>query len=163
MRTGPATVRARTISGALVFLLIGCADAHTDALTSAHRRALADTVATLFDSLAAIHRDHPDTSILRRLHPPDDTIQFAEGALTETLTGDSLFRRVRALHGPVRTMTQRFTDRTVLMLDINHAVLTAAETVDWADAAGEHRYAGLLTITASRLGHGWVIRSYRGS
>jgi len=81
----------------------------------------------------------------------------------EAVTGDSLFRRVRALHVPVRAMTQRFTGRTVLLLDPNHAVLTAAETVDWTDIAGEHRYAGLLTITASRRGRGWVIRSYRGS
>ena len=48
--------------------------------------------------------------ILRRLHPPADTIQFVEGSLIETLTGDSLFRRVLALHGP--------------------------EQVDWVDATG---------------------------
>lgn len=48
-------------------------------MTLSHRRALADTIATLFDSLAAIHRDHPDTGLLRRLHPAADTIQFVEG------------------------------------------------------------------------------------
>ena len=39
----------------------GCAGPDTAALSAAHRRALADTVTTLFDSLSAIHRDHPDT------------------------------------------------------------------------------------------------------
>lgn len=146
-----------------VFLLLGCADRRTEALSTTHRRALADTVATLFDSLSAIHCDHPDTGILRRLHPPGDTIQFVEGRVIENLTGDSLFRRVRALHVPVSAMTQRFTDRSVLVADANHAVLTATETVDWTDTSGKHRYAGLLTITASRRGPAWVIRSYRGS
>ena len=156
-------MRHRPLLGASVLLLLGCADPRTKGLPVAHRRALADTVATLFDSLSAIHRDHPDTGILRRLHPPGDTIQFVEGNVIEAITGDSLSRRVRALHVPVRAMTQRFTGRTVLLLDPNTAVLTAAETVDWTDTAGEHRYAGLLTITASRRDRGWVIRSYRGS
>jgi hypothetical protein len=156
-------LRHRPLLAAAVLLLLGCADPRTQVLSAAHRRALADSVAALFDSLSAIHRDHPDTGLLRRLHPPGDTIQFVEGGVIEAVTGDSLFRRVRALHVPVRAMTQRFTGRTVLLLDPNHAVLTAAETVDWTDIAGEHRYAGLLTITASRRGRGWVIRSYRGS
>jgi hypothetical protein len=132
-------------------------------LADGHRRALADTVMTIFDSLAAIHRDHPDTGILRRLHAPADTIQFVEGSLIETFTGDSLFRRVLALHVPVRTMNQRFTNRTAYLLDANHAVLTAAETVDWVDSGGGHQYSGVLTITVSRRGDRWVVRSYRGS
>jgi hypothetical protein len=120
-------------------------------------------VLSIFDSLAAIHRDHPDTAILRRLHPPADTIQFVEGSLIEAFTGDSLFRRVRALHVPVRTMMQQFTNRTGHLLDANHAVLTASELVDWVDTTGARRYSGLLTITVSRHGDRWVVRSYRGS
>ena len=148
--------------GSLV-LALSCTNSPAEDLTDRHRGALADTVATLFDSLAAIHRDQPDTGLLRRLHSPGDSIQFVEGAVTEVLTGDSLFRRVRALHRPVHAMTQRFADRSVLVLDVNHAVLTAAETVDWTDTAGPHHYAGLLTIVASRRGAAWLIRSYRGS
>jgi hypothetical protein len=56
------------------------------------------------------------------------------------------------VHGPVRSMAQRFTDRTAYLLDANHALLTATERVDW-----------LLTIAVSRQGSGWVIRAYRGS
>ena len=93
---------------AATLLAIACPDTHTEAVDLAHRRALTDTVATLFDSLAAIHRDHPDLGLLRRLHPPADTIQFVEGTLIETFTGDSLFRRVRTLHGPVRSDSALF-------------------------------------------------------
>jgi hypothetical protein len=144
-------------------LALACQGARTSTLDDTHARALRDTVVTIFDSLAAIHRDHPDTGILRRLHPAADTIQFVEGALIETLTGDSLFRRVLALHGPVRSMTQRFTNRTGYLLDANHAVVTAAEQVDWVDTKGPHQYAGLLTITVSRRGDRWIVRTYRGS
>jgi len=132
-------------------------------LQADHRQALADTVLTLFDSLTAIHRDRPDTGLLRRLHPPSDTVLFIEGSLTEAFTGDSLFRRVLAAHVPVRTMTQRFSDRKAHLLSRRHALLTATETVDWVDTAGAHRYAGLLTLAVSRQGSGWVIRAYRGS
>jgi hypothetical protein len=83
--------------------------------------------------------------------------------LIETFTGDSLFRRVLALHGPVRAMNQRFTNRTGYLLDANHAVLTAVEKVDWLDTRGDHQYSGLLTITVSRRGDRWVVRTYRGS
>jgi len=121
------------------------------------------TLATLFDSLSAIHRDHPDTGLLRRLHPIGDTILFVEGAVVETLTGDSLFRRVLALHVPVRTMKQEFSARTVHLLDGANALLTASERVEWTDAAGPHQYAGLLTLVVSRRGQGWVIRAYRGT
>jgi hypothetical protein len=140
-----------------------CARTGTDAPDPTDRQALIDTVSTLFDSLAAIHRDHPDTGILRRLHPPADSIQFVEGRLIETLTGDSLFRRVLELHVPVHAMRQQFTERTGYLLDQHHAVLTAVEKVDWADATGAHQYAGLLTISVSRRGNRWIIRTYRGS
>ena len=142
---------------------LACKGARPRALDDAHHRALIDTVATIFDSLAAIHRDQPDTAILRRLHPAADTIQFVEGSLIETFTGDSLFRRVLALHGPVRAMNQRFTNRTGYLLDANHAVLTAVEQVDWLDTQGDHQYSGLLTIAVSRRGDRWVVRTYRGS
>ena len=145
------------------WLAAGCGAPRREELSPAHRRALTDTVLTLFDSLAAIHRDRPDTGLLRRLHPPGDTILFIEGSLTESFTGDSLFRRVVASHVPVRRMTQRFSDRRARLLDSQHALLTAAETVDWVDAAGAHQYAGLLTLAVSRQGSGWVIRVYRGT
>ena len=156
-------VRQHLLLAATYCLSSACAGTRPQALDGAHRRALIDTVSTIFDSLTAIHRDHPDTGALRRLHPPADTIQFVEGALIETFTGDSLFRRVRALHVPVRAMSQRFSDRTGYLLDANHAVLTAVEKVDWVDTAGTHQYSGLLTITVSRRGPRWVIRTYRGS
>jgi hypothetical protein len=144
-------------------LAAGCGRSDPKNLDPSHRQALGDSVATLFDSLAAIHRDKPDIGLLRRLHPPTDTILFIEGSKTEVLTGDSLFRRVVAAHGPVRTMKQRFSDRVVHLLDAGHAVLTASEQVDWVDSAGPHQYAGLLTLAVSRRGDGWVIRAYRGS
>jgi hypothetical protein len=156
-------MRRHLLLPAAACVTIACAGTRTEVLDVAHRRALIDTVATIFDSLAAIHRDHPDTGVLRRLHPPADTIQFVEGSRIETLTGDSLFRRVLTLHVPVRSMSQRFSDRTGYLLDANHAVLTAVEKVNWADTTGTHEYSGLLTITASRRGPRWVIRTYRGS
>ena len=148
---------------AAVSLAGACAETRPEALDDAQRRALIDTLATMFDSLAAIHRDHPDTGVLRRLHPQADSIQFVEGTLIETITGDSLFQRVRALHVPVRAMSQRFSDRTGYLLDADHAVLTAVERVDWTDTSGTHQYSGLLTITVSRRGPRWVVRTYRGS
>ena len=147
----------------VILLGIACARAPSETLDQANRRALTDTVTTLFDSLSAIHRDHPDTGVLRRLHPPDDTIQSVEGSVIETLTGDSLFRRVLSLHVPVRAMKQSFSNRTGYLLDANHAVLTAIEQVDWVDTTGAHQYSGVLTIAASRRGRGWIIRTYRGS
>jgi hypothetical protein len=156
-------MRPPLLLAAATLLTIACGDPHPEAPGLVHRRALIDTVTTLFDSLAAIHRDHPDTGVLRRLHPPADTIQFVEGSLIEAFTGDSLFRRVLTLHVAVRSMKQRFSNRTGYLLDANHAVLTAIEKVDWVDTTGAHQYVGVLTITASRRGHGWVIRTYRGS
>ena len=156
-------VRLRFLFLASLSLALGCQGAETVTLDERHRLALIDTVLTIFDSLAAIHRGHPDTAVLRRLHPPTETIQFVEGPLIEALTGDSLFRRVRALHIPVSAMQQRFPERTGLLLDADHAVLTATEVVDWTDTTGAHRYSGLLTITVSRQGDRWVVRSYRGT
>jgi hypothetical protein len=78
------------------------------------------------------------------------------------VTGDSLFRRVLALHRPVHEMTQRFTERRAQVLDRNTAVLTATETVQWADTAGVHDWGGLLTLVVTRGKTGWVIRAYRG-
>jgi hypothetical protein len=156
-------VARRAVLALALLAATSCDRSEVAQLDPAHRRALADTVATLFDSLSAIHRDHPDTGLLRRLHPASDTILFIEGTNTEMFVGDSLFRRVLALHGPVRAMAQRFSERRVHLLDGHHAVLTASENVDWVDTAGSHRYAGLLTIAISRRGKGWVIRAYRGS
>jgi hypothetical protein len=156
-------VRHHFLFAAAFCLASACGGTRPEALDDAPRRALLDTLATIFDSLAAIHRDHPDTGVLRRLHPPADSIQFVEGSLIETFTGDSLFRRVLTLHGPVRAMSQLFSDRTGYLLDANHGVLTAVETVNWTDTTGTHQYAGLLTITVSRRGPRWVVRTYRGS
>jgi len=147
---------------ALVPVVAACTHAEAP-LTAIHRRALADSLVALFDSISAIHRDRPDTGVLRRLHPPTDSVQFVEGGVIETLTGDSLFRRVRALHLPIHTMSQRFTNRTALLLDADHAVMTAAETVDWRDGSGAHRYEGTLTIAVTRRTDAWVVRAYRGT
>lgn len=144
-------------------LLAACGRADRDAPAERPPAPDVAALATLFDSLSAIHRDHPDTGMLRRLHPPGDTLLFVEGSTVEMLTGDSLFRRVQALHIPVRTMAQRFTARSVHLIDESKAVLTATERVDWTDAAGPHVYAGLLTLVVSRRGPGWVIRAYRGT
>jgi SnoaL-like protein len=146
-----------------VWLAAGCGSPGPDQLSSGHRQALADSLLTLFDSLTAIHRDRPDTGLLRRLHPVSDTVLFIEGSHTEAFTGDSLFRRVVASHVPVRSMTQRFAERRALVLGRSHAVVTAEETIDWVDTMGVHQYAGLLTLTVSRRENGWVIRAYRGS
>jgi hypothetical protein len=156
-------MRQHLLLAATLYLSSACAGTRPESFDEAHRRALLDTVSTIFDSLTVIHRDHPDTGTLRRLHPPADPIQYVEGALIETFTGDSLFRRVRTLHIPVRAMSQRFSDRTGYLLDANHAVLSAVEEVDWVDTVGAHQYTGLLTITVSRRGPRWVIRTYRGS
>jgi len=142
---------------------MACDRAAREELPASQRRALADSVLSLFDSLAAIHRDRPDTGLLRRLHPPADTVLFIEGPLAEAFTGDSLFRRVLAAHIPVRRMTQRFSERTAHLLDSRNALITALEAVEWVDTAGAHRYGGLLTLAISRRGDGWVIRAYQGS
>jgi len=146
-----------------VWLMAACGKPEPQQLAASHRRALADTLASFFDSLTAIHRDHPDTALLRRLHPAADTVLFIEGPVAEAFTGDSLFRRVLANHVPVRSMTQRFTERSAHLLDSRNALITAREAVDWVDTAGPHQYSGLLTLAVSRYGGAWVIRAYRGS
>jgi hypothetical protein len=156
-------MRLHCLLAAAASLAGACAGPRPQVLDDAHRRTLIDSLATMFDSLAAIHRGDPDTGVLRRLHPAADSIQFVEGTLIETITGDSLFRRVRALHVPVRTMRQQFSDRTGYLLDADHAVLTAVEQVEWVDTSGAHQYSGVLTITVSRRGPRWVVRTYRGS
>jgi hypothetical protein len=123
---------------------------------------LGDTLLTLFDSVSAIHSTHPDTSLLRRLHPVNDTLVFIEGDRVEALTGDSLFRRVVALHRPVTTMTQEFTERRARVFDAATAFLSAAERVRWVDATGPHEWRGLLTLLVIRRGDRWIIRAYRG-
>ena len=58
----------------MVLLALSSCSAPAPAVDTAHTRALVDSLLTLFDSLSAIHRGHPDTGVLRRLHPPSDTI-----------------------------------------------------------------------------------------
>ena len=109
---------------------VACGRGAHEELPGSHRRALADSVVSLFDSLATIHRDHPDTALLRRLHPPAGTVLFIEGSRVEAFTGDSLFRRVIAAHIPVRSMIQRFSERSVHLLDPGNALITAREAVE---------------------------------
>jgi SnoaL-like domain len=143
-------------------VVAACARPDADGFSQAERQALADSVLTLFDSLSAIHQGQPDTGILRRLHPPEDTLLFIEGNTVESFTGDSLFRRVLASHRPVRQMTQRFSQRRIQLLDADHAILTGQEDVEWVDTAGPHSFHGILTLVASRRGERWVLRGYRG-
>lgn len=129
-------------------------------LSAAHRSALADTLLTIFDSVSAIHTAHPDTGLLRRLHPPADSLVFKEGGVPEVVTGDSLFRRVLALHVPVRAMTQRFTERRGFVQDVNTGLISAIEDVDWVDTKGPHQYHGALTMVVVRQAGRWVVRAY---
>ena len=152
-----------TLLLALVGTIVSACANTSRPLAESHRRALADSVLTVFDSIAAIHRTQPDTALLRRLHPPGDSVQYVEGQRIETLSGDSLFRRVRALHVPVHSMTQRFFSRVALVIDVDHAVITALETVDWRDGVGAHRYEGVLTVALARGDGRWIVRAYRGT
>jgi hypothetical protein len=131
----------------LLAVLFACARPDEPVLSAAHQRALSDTVLTLFDSLAAIHRDHPDSALLHRLHPDADTVLFVEGGNIERLTGDSLTRRVLAAHVPVSRMVQQFDSRSARILGPD---------------AGEHHYEGWLTLGIERAGGRWVIRGYVG-
>lgn len=163
----------RTVRSCLlmVALLLACSPAPepaaerkaaTEEKIQAGRDALGDSLLTLFDSVSAIHSAIPDTGLLRRLHPPADTLLFVEGTTVEHMTGDSLFRRVLAAHGPVTSMTQEFTGRSVQLLDRHTAVLTAVETVHWNDHLGPHAFQGLMTLVVSRVHGRWVIRAVRG-
>lgn len=147
----------------LPLFLLACDKSTNTPVASSYSTVFADSVMTLFDSLASIHRDHPDTALLRRLHPAADTILHVEGSTVQRLTGDSLFRQVLALHVPVQSMNQRFYNRSAYFLDPRNAILTASERVDWVDRGGSHTYEGLLTLVVSRQGKRWVIRSYRGT
>jgi hypothetical protein len=146
----------------LLAVLFACARPDEPVLSAAHQRALSDTVLTLFDSLAAIHRDHPDSALLHRLHPDADTVLFVEGGNIERLTGDSLTRRVLAAHVPVSRMVQQFDSRSARILGPDAAIATARETVHWTDTSGEHHYEGWLTLGIERAGGRWVIRGYVG-
>jgi hypothetical protein len=123
--------------------------------------ALRDTVASLFDSLVAIHQAIPDTALLARMHPAADTLQFVEGAMVHHFTGDSLRRRVTAAHADVSSMGPEIVDRRVLLLDSDHAVLTGTERVSWIAAGSSHHWEGLITVVAARRGARWVLRGYR--
>src|SRR5687768_16411267 len=122
--------------GILLLFALACTTPGSTRIESSPFRTSADSVMTLFDSLAAIHRDHPDMGLFRRLHPSGDSILYVEGMRIERMTGDSLFRRVAALHVPVRSMQQRFSNRSAHFLDAHQAVLTANERVDWVDQNG---------------------------
>lgn len=158
----PQRPRLPALACCLLPALLACQSPTPAPLNALERQALADSVLTLFDSLSAIHSGHPDSGILRRLHPPADTLLFIEGAAVEQFTGDSLFRRVLALHVPVRAMDQRFTERRAQIIDRHTAVLTAVEAVHWVDSAGAHEWNGILTLVVVRQATGWVIRAYRG-
>jgi hypothetical protein len=146
----------------LLAVLFACTRPDETALSASHQRALSDTVLTLFDSLAAIHRDHPDSALLRRLHPAADTVLFIEGGQAERMTGDSLARRVLVAHVPVSRMVQRFDSWSTRLLGPDAAIATARETVNWTDTSGEHHYEGWLTLGLERVGGRWVIRGYVG-
>jgi hypothetical protein len=147
--------------GALV-LVLACRVDPPASFASGERRALADTLLGLFDSVSAIHSSHPDTGLLRRLHPPADTVVYVEGNRAESFTGDSLLRRVLALHRAVAMMDQRFTDRSAQVLDRDAAFVTATEAVRWRDSTGTHEWQSIMTLIVARRGGRWVIRAYRG-
>lgn len=116
-----------------------------------------------FDSISAIHSAHPDTALARRLHPGADTLLSIEDTVFEQFTGDSLFRRVVAMHHGLADMRQRFTERRVLQLGDRFAIIAARESVDWTDSGGAHQWRGVLTVALERRPQGWVIRSYHGA
>ncbi len=148
----------------LLPLLLACQPAPRPAteLTAADRAALSDSLATFFDSLSTIHTTHPDAALLARLHPPGDTVLFVEGGKIERFTGDSLVRRVLAMHVPVSMMEQKFSQRSTLIFDRHNALVTAAEDVNWTDSAGNHEYHGVLSLVLARVGGRWVVRGYHG-
>lgn len=122
-----------------------------------------DELLSYFDSISAIHRAHPDTGLVRRLHPGADTLLSIEDTVFEQFTGDSLLRRVHTMHADVREMHQRFTERRVLRLDDRYAIIAAREAVDWIDRGGAHRWQGVLTVVLEKRARGWVIRAYHGA
>ncbi len=145
-------------------LLLACrpAPAPQTQLTDADRAALGDSLMTFFDSVSAIHNTHPDSALLVRLHPATDTVQLAEGGKVERFTGDSMVRRVLAMHVPVTRMDQRFTERSATVVDRDNVVVSAKEDVSWTDSAGPHEFHGTLSLALVRVAGRWVIRGYRG-
>lgn len=154
---GRSTVLAMTV--AVVF---GCRAAAPAPLNPGERQALADTVATLFDSLVAVHQTRPDTALLARLYPAADTVLYVEGTTTHRFTGDSLRRRVEAAHRMVHEARPLARDRQVQLLDRDHAVATALWDVVLVDTARTtHTWRGPVTVVAVRRGGRWVIRTHR--
>jgi len=98
--------------------LAGCAP--EGKITSEHQLALVDTLATLFDSLAAIQAV-PDTALLRRLHPAADTLAMVGDSGFMRITGDSLLRGVVNAHRSVASIRQSYVQRRVQLLDRDHA------------------------------------------
>src|SRR6185369_8324829 len=125
-------------------------------------RALGDSVATLFDSLVAIHQSRPDTALLGRLFPAADTLLYVEGDTARRFTGDSLLRRTLAAHSMVHEMAPRAVDRAVQLLGHDHAIVNAIWIVDVVDTAGQHHpWRGPLTVITARRSGRWVIAGYR--
>jgi len=143
--------------------VVGCWGPGNPPETRARGPGLGDSVLTYFDSVAAIHSTHPDTGLLRRLHPRADTVLLVEDENVERLSGDSLFRRVLDLHEPVTRMRERFSQRRAHVLDAHHAIIAAVEDVEWVDATGPHQWHGMLTITLARHQGVWAVRSYHGA
>lgn len=151
---------ARTSSAALAALLLsGCAAPPSSPPVAT--AALRDTLLTLFDSIVTIHQAVPDTALIRRMHPPADTIMFVEGPTVHRFTGDSLVRRVAAAHAGVTSMGPRIDGREVLLLGADYAMLTGTERVTWSTSAGSHDWQGLLTLVVARRNGRWTIRGYR--
>lgn len=146
---------------ATLFALAGCVQEGDRPADTAPGPTLGDTLLALFDSLESIHQAVPDLALLGRMHPGGDTVMFVEGPEVLRFTGDSLVRRVAAAHAGVRSMGPEISERTLLVLDDRHAILTGRERVRWTDQNGEHEWDGLLTIVVARSGDRWVIRGYR--
>jgi hypothetical protein len=152
-------VRRAIHAVALGAMLGACnAPAGTSRLVS---RALPDTLLALFDSMVTIHQAVPDTGLIRRMHPSADTIMFVEGPVVHRFTGDSLVRRVAAAHAHVSSMGPDISQREVLILSNDYAMLTGLERVSWTVGAKSNQWEGLLTLVVARHGDRWVIRGYR--
>jgi hypothetical protein len=152
------------VPGILLIVLLesGCGRREEHAVTATAERALADTVATLFDSLVAIHEVRADTALLARLYPGADTLLYVEERDVRAITGDSLLRRTLHSHGAVAAMAPRAVDRRVQILDRDNAVLNAIWEVEIVDTAGGHHpWRGPLTLVATRRGDRWVIPAHR--
>ena len=81
-----ANVRMKRLAGIVCVTTLACGAAEQPTRPAA--------LLTYFDSIAAIHQAHPDTALVRRLHPGPDTLLSIEDTVFEQFTGDSLFRRV---------------------------------------------------------------------